>query len=413
MSGHNYLMIATPGIVILDNQTFTNIGGGDLLLAEFAEEVPPVFTLHPANVRLGFTVGESKTFKAEARSFSLAHYQCQRSGTNLPGETNLFLTITNAQFADRGQYWLVASNVFGISTSRAATLDIYYPGEIRSIGSGEVSVAPQAHGFYSAASEIVVTAIPASGVEFLRWSGDATGHENPLRFQVTSNFLVNAVFSDFETNIIIDEAQAQFTGIGVSQANSSPDAYRGTFRALFPPPGARFNSNTTATAVYRPEIVKSAYYDIFIWYPKYPISSKVAPWSITTPNGTTNIWVNQTTNTGKWVLLAESHFFPAGTNNYIQLSNGTSDPNRLFIVDAIRVVGSSKWRNPIIGSSKFSARTFSFQIQSGAFNNYDIEASDDLSAWALIATLGSTNSTAEFLDSAEPLSRRFYRALIK
>lgn len=44
-------------------------------------------------------------------------YQWQFNGTNLPGATNLTLTITNTQLFDAGGYSIIVSNVFGVVTN--------------------------------------------------------------------------------------------------------------------------------------------------------------------------------------------------------------------------------------------------------------------------------------------------------
>ena len=51
-------------------------------------------------------------------------YQWQFEGSDIPGATNLWLVLPSVQFSDAGNYRLVASNSFGVVTSRVASLTL-------------------------------------------------------------------------------------------------------------------------------------------------------------------------------------------------------------------------------------------------------------------------------------------------
>ena len=51
-------------------------------------------------------------------------YQWTFEGTNLPAATNAFLTVSNAQFSDSGDYGLVVTNSNGASTNPIATVQV-------------------------------------------------------------------------------------------------------------------------------------------------------------------------------------------------------------------------------------------------------------------------------------------------
>ena len=82
---------------------------------------PPVITLQPlsqsvdAGADVTFTVGVAGTAPG---------YQWRFGGTDLPGATNISLTITNVQLANQGSYQLVASNLAGMVISAVARLTL-------------------------------------------------------------------------------------------------------------------------------------------------------------------------------------------------------------------------------------------------------------------------------------------------
>ncbi|MBI4658864.1 MAG: VCBS repeat-containing protein [Verrucomicrobia bacterium] len=83
----------------------------------------PTITRHPtgASVSLGATV----RLQASATStISPVQYQWQFTATNLAGETNSTLTLTNIQAAQAGDYTFVATDVFGSTTSKVAVLEV-------------------------------------------------------------------------------------------------------------------------------------------------------------------------------------------------------------------------------------------------------------------------------------------------
>ncbi len=53
-------------------------------------------------------------------------YQWKMNGTNLPGQTNMVLNLTNAQSSSAGSYTVVVTNSFGSTTSAAATVTVVF-----------------------------------------------------------------------------------------------------------------------------------------------------------------------------------------------------------------------------------------------------------------------------------------------
>jgi alpha-tubulin suppressor-like RCC1 family protein len=89
----------------------------------------PVMTLQPVSQT---TTARGATVRLHARAVGVQpmSYQWQVNGQDLVGATNASLTLTNVQGANGGVYRLVAANVLGQATSRAATVSIPYSGTL-------------------------------------------------------------------------------------------------------------------------------------------------------------------------------------------------------------------------------------------------------------------------------------------
>lgn len=102
-------------------------------------------------------------------------------------------------------------------------------------------------------------------------------------------------------------------------------------------------TETSATAVYRPEIQNAGIYDIYIWYCTSGNRSTKAPWVITYDGGVITNYVNQTEDGGGWYLIAANLHLSAGTNTTVGISNQTSEsPQHVVIADAVRFVRKQK-----------------------------------------------------------------------
>ena len=98
------------------------------LLTVNAASTPTVATDTTPSSANGF-LGGSVTFSASFNGTLPMYYQWQvdkGSGpTNIIGQTNLTLTLTNLQVADSGTYSLLATNILGPGSSSGATLKVY------------------------------------------------------------------------------------------------------------------------------------------------------------------------------------------------------------------------------------------------------------------------------------------------
>src|SRR5207249_16357 len=66
----------------------------------------------------------SITFTSSVAGAFPLNYQWRKEGVALPGATNLSLVLTNLQLTSSGNYALVASNVYGATTSSFAPLSV-------------------------------------------------------------------------------------------------------------------------------------------------------------------------------------------------------------------------------------------------------------------------------------------------
>lgn len=95
------------------------------LLSPSGPTNPPTITAHPTGATV--VAGASLTLSATATGDQPLTYQWQLGGTNLVGQTNTSLTLTNIQMAHRGEYRIVVNNSSGTAVSQIATVAIKNP----------------------------------------------------------------------------------------------------------------------------------------------------------------------------------------------------------------------------------------------------------------------------------------------
>jgi hypothetical protein len=142
-------------------------------------------------------------------------------------------------------------------------------------------------------------------------------------------------------DIILDNinppSNVAFTGawqIGTSASSRfGPD-----YRFALAVPGAG-----TSNAIYRPNILVAGDYDVYVWYAQGGNRATNAPWLVSYNGGSVLVPVNQRINGGRWLLIASSRNFAAGTTGFVQLSNGGNETggNQVVIADAARFTYST------------------------------------------------------------------------
>jgi alpha-tubulin suppressor-like RCC1 family protein len=102
----------------------------------------PSFTVQPPHAT-SVSAGGSAYLTATAIGLAPLSYQWTAFGTNLPGATNYFLSLTNMQPAQQGGYQLVVSNAVGAVTSSVAQVTVFVTPTILSLTPGTNVLAGQ------------------------------------------------------------------------------------------------------------------------------------------------------------------------------------------------------------------------------------------------------------------------------
>jgi hypothetical protein len=87
--------------------------------------VAPTISAQPASVVV--PQGSNATFKVTAFNTSLPAYQWQFNGTNIPGATSHWLSLTNVQPEQAGGYQVIVTNSAGSAISSVAQLTVLVP----------------------------------------------------------------------------------------------------------------------------------------------------------------------------------------------------------------------------------------------------------------------------------------------
>ena len=87
----------------------------------------PEITTQPASLTV--QPNEAAEFGVQADGEQPLRYQWQRTGANLPGQTNRILRLEHAQVTDAGEYRVVVSNPAGALSSAGATLGVLVPSD--------------------------------------------------------------------------------------------------------------------------------------------------------------------------------------------------------------------------------------------------------------------------------------------
>ncbi len=82
----------------------------------------PSIAMQPTNLTV--VVSNSATFSVAACGTGQLRYQWQHANTNLPGATNLVLTLSSARTNDSGSYVVIVTNTAGAVTSQVAVLTV-------------------------------------------------------------------------------------------------------------------------------------------------------------------------------------------------------------------------------------------------------------------------------------------------
>jgi hypothetical protein len=95
---------------------------------------PPVIALQPFGQLVN--LGDPATLRVIATGPGPLHFQWQKDGSTLSGQTNATLAFAAVQRSDQGAYRVVVTNVNGSATSLAADLDVFEAARIISVSQG-------------------------------------------------------------------------------------------------------------------------------------------------------------------------------------------------------------------------------------------------------------------------------------
>ena len=150
---------------IRDANITTNKWTGWLDELSYEPDVAPAFTLQPTNTSI--RAGEDVFFTAGVVGTPPPVLQWRCNGTNLPGATNLTLTLTNVQLAWSGcTFQLAASNLAGTTLSSNAVLTVTPTAPMILAGPQSQAVMPGANAAFG---------VSAIGVEPLRYQWQFEG----------------------------------------------------------------------------------------------------------------------------------------------------------------------------------------------------------------------------------------------
>ena len=105
--------------------TVTNSAGSTSASATLTVQVPPSIMTQPHDLTV--TSGQAAMFSVSATGLPLPTFQWKLNGTNLAGQTQATLTISNAQAANAGAYTVDVINPAGTVTSSPAQLTVQTP----------------------------------------------------------------------------------------------------------------------------------------------------------------------------------------------------------------------------------------------------------------------------------------------
>jgi uncharacterized lipoprotein YddW (UPF0748 family) len=289
---------------------------------------PPVVLVPPQTQTA--IAGNSVSLSVGASGSTPMTYQWLCRGSQV-GSGSATLVLSNAQPAQAGDYSVRLTNAYGWAISSIAWLTVNYSLTTPAQGAGTVAKSPSQAG-YATGSTVTLTACPTTNANFVEWSGDAAGADNPRTVWMTNNLTVVANFnqSAVAADVIVDntDAQASFYGLwstGVNAGKYGPD-YRFAYGSL----------SGLSNALFRPNLPLNGKYDVFIWYNVGSNRATNAPWTTYWNNGLETCYVNQQTKGAQWVKIATAKDFLAGTNGYVRVSNLIGVTDKVVMADAVK-----------------------------------------------------------------------------
>lgn len=127
LPGETNTVLSLTNVVAFDSGAYdvvaSNVAGSAASFAAVLNVlVPPIFVLNPSNTLVA--IDQPIQLRSLAAGSAPMNYQWFKDGVLLSGETNSDLTYAAANLAAIGDYWVVANNVAGVSTSAVVQLAV-------------------------------------------------------------------------------------------------------------------------------------------------------------------------------------------------------------------------------------------------------------------------------------------------
>ena len=120
------LLVAGDNVLAVEvhqaDPSSSDIVFGTAVIVSPLPEAPPTITLQPASANVWERDGAA--FTVTVNSLGTPQFQWFKSGAAIVSATNSTLSFSNAQFSDVAEYFLVASNSYGATTSSVAFLNV-------------------------------------------------------------------------------------------------------------------------------------------------------------------------------------------------------------------------------------------------------------------------------------------------
>jgi hypothetical protein len=171
----------------------------------------PAFAAQPTNQTVA--PGATVVFSAAATGVPALHYQWRFNGLDIAGATNASLTVTNAQFAETGNYSVRVANLYGAAVSANALLALAAPPEI-------VFQPQSVAGTVGATASFTVAARGATPLAY-QWRKDGTNIAGATQIALT---LTNVQFTNqgAYTVVVTNGFGATTSAVAFLQFNSAP-----------------------------------------------------------------------------------------------------------------------------------------------------------------------------------------------
>ncbi|MDB6024341.1 MAG: Immunoglobulin I-set domain protein [Verrucomicrobiales bacterium] len=376
---------------------------------------PPTFILQPSNQTV--MTGSNVTFSIAIGAGPMPNtYQWQFNGNNIVDATNSFLTLTNVQTANQGNYWAVVNNGYGTVTSSTALLTMLdLPTALNSTGltwstSGSAAWFAQTNishdGFQAAQSGVVAngqssalqTTVTGPGTLTFWWmfAPSTSPFFNTLSFsssQGNNSASVGVTSGWQQKTFYLGVGQQTLTWTYSRHAFSSAQSTGRVDEVSFTPGG----TPPTITSM-SPNAYVRANSNVAFAVGAYGTAPLVYQWQL---NGTnlsnkTNASLSltsvQVTNAGIYTVIITNSVGTVATNAALwagQFGLSTSSTNLFMSPDGFQLkLDGILTTNPVV-----------------------IFGSTDLVSWLPLFTNPATTGSVQFLDmAATNASARFYRA---